>query len=345
MEIERLVRESMTAHEHLVPDTEEVLAATRRRIGRRRAVLGRPLAVAAGVVVLALAAVTVVALTRSGDDPTDRIRVAAPTETPTPRSTDLVMPYDLGWLPPGSVDYLARRINVGADSADSKPLYGGEYMLTVTTDGHVIDIDVQEFKMVPADEATFKSGPGNPVTINGKHGVESANSGEPGGYELYLTHPEAGSMYVNVMPANGQTAPAQQLVDIGRRVAENIHFPGTATVTPAFGLGDLPGGLRMCAFDVGKGFGPTPDGSTYNTSYEIGTCDTMPTVHVSLAGTEPPHGVPGQPVQGHETRVNDEDGYHTLYILDAVKGAAIGVAGSVPQADLYAVANGLVLPE
>ena len=61
MEIEKLLKDTFTEHEHVAPDSDAVLAAARRRIENRRAV-SRPLAVAAGVVALTLAAVTVVAL-------------------------------------------------------------------------------------------------------------------------------------------------------------------------------------------------------------------------------------------------------------------------------------------
>ena len=100
--------------------------------------------------------------------------------------------------------------------------------------------------------------------------MESSHSGGPGGYEVYLTHPDGGSLYVNVAAQAGSTASAQQLIDAGRRVAENVTFPGTTTVTPAFGLGKLPDGLRMCTFDVEKD-GP----SGPRTSYSVGTCSTL----------------------------------------------------------------------
>jgi hypothetical protein len=165
MDIEKLIRETLTVHENDAVDADTVLAATRQRIDRGRAVLSRPLAVAAGVVVLTLAAVTVVALNRS--DPADGARVAGPVhKTPAAQAIeDLRMPFSLGWLPPGSVDYVARRINIGASAQDpAVPVYGGEYMLTVTGNGPALDVDVREFRMAGVDEAAFKSGAGSPVT-------------------------------------------------------------------------------------------------------------------------------------------------------------------------------------
>jgi hypothetical protein len=349
MDTENLITDTFTAHEHVAPDADTVFAATRQRIDRRRTVLSRPLAVAAGVVALTLAAVTAVALNRS--DPADNAQVGAPpTEAQAtgpatdPAAPGLAMPFDLGWLPQGEVDYLARRVNIGgADNDQDKPLYGGEYMLTVTINGQVIDVDVQQFRMVQVDHATFKSGPGSPVTINGQPGVESSVSDGPGGYELYVAHPDGGSMYVNVSPENGGTADAQQLTDIGRQIAQNIRFPGTTTVTPAFSLRDLPNGLRICAFDVEKGFGTASDGAESSTSYELGTCATMPPVHVYTADKDKPAGTAGQPVQGHQTSYVDENGYLTLWVLDAVKGAPVAIAGKVPLTDLYDIANHLVL--
>ncbi|MET8853476.1 hypothetical protein [Amycolatopsis sp. NPDC004625] len=345
MDIENLIKDTFTAHEHDAPDSDHVLAATRQRLDRRRAVVSPPLAAGAGVVLLALAAVAVVALNRPAPD--NQVATgagpaggpAAVAEAPKTAISELTMPYSLGWLPPGKADYLARRINVGGSASDpDKPVYGGEYLLTVTSGRQTLLVDVQEMRMMPVEQASFKSGPGRPVTIGGRAGVESSNSGGPGGYEVYLTHPEGGSLYVNVAAQHGSTASAQQLVDAGRRVAENVAFPGTTTVTPAFGLGKLPDGLRMCAFDVEKGLsGP-------RTSYSVGTCSTRPAVQVHSAEAGQVRGTAGQPVQGHATRYLDENGYHTLWILKAVHDTPIAVAGTGAQAELYAVADHLVLP-
>ncbi|MFF1610534.1 hypothetical protein ACFVYA_22375 [Amycolatopsis sp. NPDC058278] len=342
MDIENLIKDTFTAHEHDAPDSDQVLAATRQRLDRRRAVVSRPLAAAAGVVLLALAAVAVVALNRPAHD--DQVATGAgPAAVTAPAKAaiaELAMPYSLGWLPPGKADYLAHRINVGGSAAGSdKPVYGGEYMLTVTSGRQVLLVDVQEMRTVPVEQAAFKSGPGRPVTIGGRAGVESSHSGGPGGYEVYLTHPGGGSLYVNVAAQPGSTASAQQLIDAGRRVAENVAFPGTTTVTPAFGLGKLPDGLRMCAFDVEQG---GPGGS--RTSYSVGTCSTVPPIQVRIGEAGQVRGTEGQPVQGHATRYVDENGYRTLWILKAVHDAPIAVAGPGAQAELYAIADHLVLP-
>ncbi|QFZ18822.1 hypothetical protein [Saccharothrix syringae] len=347
--VEKLVRDALTAHEHVAPDGDEVFAAARARIDRRRTALNRPLAVAAGVAALTLAAGTVAVLNRPGPAdgvaaPADQVRTTAPASSAPagPVVPDLAMPFSLGWLPPGSVDYLARRINIGsAAEAPDTPLYGGEYMLTVTAGGQVLLIDVQQFRMVSVDEAAFKSGPGRPVTVNGQRAVESANPGGPGGYELYVAHPDGGSVYVNVANEPGGTVPAEQLVEVGRRVAREIGFPGTTTVTPAFGLRDLPGDLRVCAFNVGRSPSSRPGQST---SYSLGTCATMPPITVGTADPETVTGTPGEPVQGRETRYADEGGYHRLWVLDAVDGAPVHLAGRVPPAELRDLADRLVLP-
>ncbi|SEF37508.1 hypothetical protein SAMN05421837_11468 [Amycolatopsis pretoriensis] len=344
MDIENLIKDTFTAHEPDAPDSDQVLAATRQRLDRKRAVVSPPLAAGAGVVLLVLAAVAVVALNRPTRDNqvatgTGPAPVAAPVK---PAIAELNMPYSLGWLPPGQADYLARRINIGGSAADpDKPVYGGEYMLTVTSGRQVLLVDVQEMRMMPIEQAAFKSGPGRPVTIGGRAGVESSHSGGPGGYELYLTHPDGGSLYVNVSAQPGSTAPAQQLIDAGRRVAENVTFPGNTTVTPAFGLGKLPDGLRMCAFDVEKGGPIGPSG--LRTGYSVGTCSVLPPVSVRSDEAGQVRGTAGKPVQGHETRYVDEKGYRTLWILKAVHDAPVAVSGG-GQAELYAVADHLVLP-
>jgi len=354
MNIENLIKDTFTAREHDAPDSDAVLAAARQRIDSRRSGLSRPFAVAAGATVLTLGAVTAVVLNRPAPaEQSQSIATAngsqgsqTPPATATGQpSAGLQMPYSLGWLPPGSVADRARRINVGSSAANpAAPLYGGEYMLTVTANGQVLEVDVQQVRMVSVDEAMFKSGPGKSVTINGQRGVESSVSSGPGGYELYVAHPDGGSMYVNVSAAPGSTAPAQQLIDAGRRIAENIQFPGTTTVTPSFGLRDLPNGLRICAFDVEQGPDRSPAGPGTQTSYSLGTCTVQPSIFVNSAVGGEPRGTPGQPVQGHATRYVDENGYHQLWVLDAVEGAPVIVAGRVPETDLYDIANRLVLP-
>ncbi|MGW5723156.1 hypothetical protein ACWEVP_43780 [Amycolatopsis sp. NPDC003865] len=344
MDLENLIKDTFTAHEPDAPDSDQVLAATRQRLDARRAVMSRPLAAGAGVVLLALAAVAVVALNRPAPDNQVATGTGGPAvaEAPAkPAIAELPMPFSLGWLPAGKADYLARRINIGGSAATpDKPVYGGEYLLTITSGRQVLMVDVQEMRMMPVGQAAFKSGPGRPVTVGGRAGVESSHSGGPGGYELYLTHPDGGSLYVNVAAEPGSTASPQQLIDAGRRVAENIAFPGATKVTPAFGLGELPGGLRMCAFDVEKS-GP---GGGPRTSYSVGTCSTLPPIQVRGDEAGQVRGTAGKPVQGHETRYLDEGGYGTLWILKAVHGEPIAVAGRGGQAELYAVADHLVLP-
>jgi hypothetical protein len=348
-DVEKLIADTFAAHEHVVPDGDVVLAAARARIDRRRAVLGRPFAVAAGVVALTLVAVTVVGVTVGGvprpdsagtahDAASGDVRVTA--SPPEPTVADLPMPFSLGWLPPGRVDHVARRINTGAaaDALD-KPLYGGEYMLTVTTGDDVLLVDVQQFRMTEVDEAAFKSGQGSAVTVDGRPGVESPSPDS--GYELYVAHPEGGSMYVHVSNRPGGPVPVPRLADIGRRIAQHLRFPGTATVSPAFGLRDLPGDLRMCAFEV-DGASSSRAGST---SYSLGTCTTtVPPVVVSTAAADEPTGVTGEPVQGRATRHAEENGHRRLWVLDAVAGTPVRIAGRVPLTALYDVAHRLVLP-
>jgi len=341
MDIEKLIEETFTAHEHDVPDEATVLAAARRRIHRRRLALSRPLAVAAGVAVVALAAAAVVTVARTGSTPdeaapADKAQTAAPKTAPKPAVASLPMPFSLGWLPPGRVEYVVHRVNVGAtsDAPDARPVYGGDYMITVTANGQVLGVNVQQMRTMPVDEAMFKSGPGRPVTINGRHGVESVHSDGPGGYELYLADPSGGSMYVNVDAQHDSTAPTQKLIDYGHRIAAHIRVPGDTTVTPVFGLRDLPGGQRICAFDVERG----------TTGFWVGTCTVMPPVVVHTGAPELPGAQPGRPVLGHATRHLDENGFRTLLVLGAVKGEPVAIAGRVPLNQLYAVADRLVLP-
>jgi hypothetical protein len=67
-------------------------------------------------------------------------------------------------------------------------------------------------------------------------------------------------------------------------------------------------------------------------------------VQVRIDESSQVRGTAGQSVQGHPTRYLDENGYRTLWILKAVHDAPIAVAGPSAQAELYAIADHLVLP-
>ena len=353
MNIDTLLRDTFTAHEDLAPDAEDVFAAVQQRVAHQHGGLKRPLAVAAGVAVIVAVVGGAAALSRHAEKQPAFKAAASETATPPPRESPariapLTMPYDLGWLPPGSVTYVARRINIGAVSRTSPPLFDGEYMLIVTTASGDIDVDVQQF---PGDlsGSGFKSGPGTPITIGGRDGIESTNAGGPGGYEVYFQDADGGLMYVNVAAHHGDTVPADQLSTIGRRVADNVRFPGTSTVEPSFGIGYVPAGATVRAFDVDKlpADAPMADGTSGSiTSYDLGTTTTQASVaYVSTVGNAMPSGTPGRDVQGHATRYRDDSGYRSVYVLDAVDGQHVMISGSQPLSELYKIADGLILPK
>jgi hypothetical protein len=343
MSIEKLISETFTAHEHLAPDSEQVLAATRERIDRGRTVFSRPIVVAAGVVVLTLAAVAAVALNRFDAAPdgtgTDTLAVGA-TPTGKPAIPDLKMPFSLGWLPPGEVYYLKREV-YRRNAPEPPAEYGGEYMLTVTSAERVLDISVTHLGG-ELDSSAFKTSPVRPTSINGQHGFESTNPAAPGGYAVKWAHPDGGQMWAHVNPQYGSNVPPNQLAEIGRRIAKNVQFPGTAALSPTYGLRDLPARTAVCAFGVHNSLEPSrPD---LWTSYEVGDCAEGPSIHLNESDPKDLPSTPGKPVLGHDTRYVDEDGYHKLFVLDAVDGDPVAIAGEVPVAELYAVANSLVLP-
>jgi len=229
------------------------------------------------------------------------------------------------------VHYIARRINTGAAAGSSAPVYDGEYMLTVHSGDTLYDIDVQQ--MPGGLDVSFKSGPGQDVTINGRPAVESANSAGPGGYEVYFRDAAGGVMYVNVAREHGT---AGDLPDIGRHVASTVSFPGTTTVTPAFGLGDLPPGMQLRTFDVEE----------LGTSYELGTTSAPePAVTVGTNSTPPDAGTPGQDVQGHPTVWTRDQGWLTLSVRGAVDGHAVQISGAISLAEAYRIAAALQLPQ
>jgi hypothetical protein len=352
MNIDTLLQETFDAHEELAPDPHDVLAAVHQRITHRRSGLTQPVAIAASVVVVAATATgAAVTLNRHGNQPAQpaasRSHIATAARPSAPGIAPLTMPYDLGWLPAGSVNYLAHRINVGAVSPTSPPSFDGEYLLTVTTASATIDIDVQQ---MPGDltGVRFKSGPGVPVTIDGRDGIESRNSGGPGGYEVYFRDARGGVMYVNAGPHTVSSVSATELTTIGRHVAADVQFPGRTRVRPSFGVSHLPAGLRVRGFDVESGRSdlPTSTGpSGPTTSYDVGTSTGLESVvQIGTNSAAPPSGTPGRSVQGHPTRYTDDRGYRTLRVLDAVHGQAVAIAGRLPLSELYKIADGLVLP-
>ena len=370
-DVDVLLAKTFAAHEHAVPAERDVLAAVHDRIRRAKVTRMRTLAIAASVTGAAAAAAGAVTLGSAGSAPVRQALAssAGPTAGRLASIAPLTLPFDLGWLPSGRTDYLARRINVGAVSVTSAPSFDGEYLLTVTAPDSVLVVDVQQ---VPGElqDVAFKSGPGRAVTIAGRPGIESSNADGPGGYELYFTDSSGGLMYVNVAEHVGAATAADQLTAIGQRVAANVHFPGSVAVSPTFGIGYLPAGLRVRAFDVerGAGFGRatkykvtvgagavhrgtarTADGGSAAgilTSYELGTTrDLESDAFLYTEQGAQPGGTPGRPVQGHATSYRDDAGYLTLRVLDAVHGNAVAIASArLPLAELYAIADGLQLP-
>lgn len=357
MKPEILLRDTFEAHEDLAPDAGNVLSAVHDRVHGRRRGVARPLAIAASVAVVAGAAGIAVLVadgsTHQSKQPAAGSPPAVLTHVAQPRTAGiapLTMPFDLGWLPDGSVHYFARRINIGGVSDTSAPVFDGEYLMEITSSDRVIDLDVQRMPGGLHD-VTFKSGPGEQTTIAGRPGVQSSNSAGPGGYEVYFRDADGGLMYVNAGPTAGDTVPAADLVSTGRQVAENVQFPGTTQVDPTFGIGDLPNRLAVRAFDVGQGgmSVPTSDGGAGTegprTSYSLGTADDPMQVSVWQGTLPGSAGAPdGRSVQGHATTLLDEDGYRTLSVEDAVDGDSVELAGRVSFDELYAIADGLVLP-
>jgi hypothetical protein len=356
MDLDTVLTDTFAAHEHLAPPEDAVRAAVRRRVGRQSVALGRPLGIAASVaVILGVAGATVAvgnsrhpgaghAATNHGRPALASVSAAAP--HPVARIAALTMPYDLGWLPDGTVSYLARRVQVGGTSQTSAPVFDGEYLLSVRSPDRTLGLDVQQMPGTLAD-AGFKSGPGDRLMVNGRDAVESRNAGGPGGYEIYFVDAAGGLVYVNAAAEPGSTIPAAELARIGRTVARNVRFPGTAQVQPSFGVGYVPAGLQVRGFEVSASSGKVPnagDDPAKATRYDIGALDRQAsTVDVGIA-VPPPAGAPGRPVQGHPTRYGDDRGYRTVSVLGAVDGHAVALSGKVSRAMLYRIADGLVLP-
>lgn len=358
MTLETDLVHTFAAHEDLAPDADRVLAEVRDRTRNRHTAV-RPWAVAATVAVMAGVAAGAVALT-SGGHPATGPAAASPGAPATAVSTAstaaapagpaaLTMPFDIGGLPEGTVSYYARRVQMAAESDSAPAVRDGEYLLNVTSATRSLDVDVQQ---MPGGVAgfTFKSGPGADVTIAGRQGVESVDAGGPGGYEVYVVGPDGRTVYVNVANSNNgvarPAASADELRADGRRVAASVRIPGTTTLTPEYGVGYVPAGLTLRTFEVAPGQTATGDPAPgTRTSYGLGDATTVDDV-ISIFPPISEDGAftPGRPVQGHATKVKDERGFVSLVVVGALPGNDLLLEGSVPSSELYAVADGLVLP-
>jgi hypothetical protein len=155
---------------------------------------------------------------------------------------------------------------------------------------------------------------------------------------------------VNVANSNnGPARPAASADELrvdGRQVAESIRTPGTTALTPDYGVGYVPAGLTLRTFEVAPALTPTGEpASGTRTSYGLGDATSIgDTISIFPALSEDGAFTPGRPVQGHATKLKDEDGYLTLLVEDAVGGGAISLGGKVAASEIYAVADGLVLP-
>ncbi len=342
MDVTTVLRDTFTDHERLSPDADRVLRDVEDRLARRHAMRTRSLAITTGVAVAgAVAAGAVVLGERNDPKPTPTPVQAASSHTtaaapaPTSRSAApakarvaaLTMPFDLGWLPAGSVFYDAQRVNSGGS--------GGEYLLTVATPQGKLDVDVNQMRGTSVADAHFKSGPGAPVSIAGHAGIESANAGGRDGYQVWFRSSATQVTYVGVAHSRNAGGEAARLTTIGRKVAASLRYPGTHQVQPAFGVGFVPNGLHRIGFSV------SADGTAYAFAARGAQ---VPGITVATNIGLDPSGTSSREVQGHPTRVVVEGGYRTLTVLHAVHGRPVQVAGRVPLAQLYHMADGLVLP-
>ena len=173
------------------------------------------------------------------------------------------------------------------------------------------------------------------MIIAGHAGIESVVAGGTGGYEVWFRSSATQVTYVSVAYSRAAGGDAARLTAIGRKVAANLRHPGTHRVQPAFGVGFVLSGLHLIGFDV----------SDLGTSYALGVRGArMPSITVATNVAQDPNGTSGRRVQRYPTRVRDESGYRTVTVLHAVHGDPVQVAGSVPLARLYRIADGLVLP-
>ena len=350
--IDTVLADTFAAHEHLAPHHEDVLVELEGRFRQPpRSGYVRPLAAAAGVAAVAAAALGLVALTRPDPSGTTRTPPAANSPTTTQTSpppvtvAPVTMPFDLSWLPSGTVVYGARRINDGGRSEHSAPDFDGEYLFEIRRT-HSIDVDVQQ---MPGGlhGVGFKSGAGRDITINGRAGVESAHAGGPGGYEIYFKTAR-GLVYVNVSTHfHSAATPTDQLFAIGRHIARAVRFPGTTRYEPAFGIGYVPPGDKVNTFDLESnaflGIQVAHE-LNHSTSYEIGSPTSQHQTFTVTQQLSRHSGRHGRDVQGHPTRLTNEDGYRSITVLHAVHGTAVEVAGQRSFAALYKIADGLILP-
>lgn len=357
MKIEQLLSDTLAEHEHLAPNTDQILADVQRRIDRPRAA-GWPVALGAAAVLVVGTGAGVVALRGHHQSTTAAVRSATSTAPvtsissakqrpvrPAARIAPLTMPFDLGWLPAGPAGYLAHRINIGSAGGASVASFDGEYMLQVTTAAGKVDIDVQQ---MPGDlsDVSFKSGPGSNTAVNGHPAIESQNSDGPGGYEIYFQDSTGGTTYVNVATAPGQHVAVTQLVSDGCAIASGVRYPGSTKVNPSFGVGYVPAGMKVVAFDVENDNGQYDSSpADLATTYDIGDATNQsPAVVVTSGPASAPTGTPGRLVQGHPTRYSTDRGYTEFYVLNAVHGDPIMIGSSLPLAQIYRIADGLVLP-
>lgn len=354
MRIEELVADTFTDHEYLAPSAERIMTGVRAHAHRPGT--GWPRAMAAAVAVVAVVAGTTwgaVGLRERPAPPDLSRRQSAAASTTATRAQaaptarvikPLTMPFDLGWLPAGSKRYVAQRINVGAASANAARVFDGEYLLDLSTPNSKLVIDAAQ---VPGDLTGihFESGSGTAITINNRPGIESAHSDGPGGYEIYFQDSVGGMVYVSVSAAPGQSIAGAQASTIGRRIARGVSFPGTHQVSPSFGLGYLPPGLTVRAFDVEPAVQDSPSPDDLRTSYDIRSATGRYAVINIFSYPPPPtSGIPGRTVQGHPTRYSTVEGLTAFYLLNAVDGRPILINTALPLGEIYRIADGLELP-
>ncbi len=347
MNTDSILNQTFVEHEWLAPDSERAQAELYRhlRTRHRRRVRG-----SLAMVTAAAAAVTgTVGAAQLGAFSPNRPDTGAvgsagapgvPRNTAPPAPQLIPMPDTLtlraGWLPGGTtevtnvnddgVQYRRFLINGGGPHREDWP---SSYVLIAEDHG---GLD-RGFDADPRD-----------LRINGKPALEFRGDKR---YVLLVQLAPGRRLEVVV----GDDASAEQLATIGRRVAENVRFDRRDRIRSSFGLTYVPAGNHVRGIErdtspVGYGTtlyldepkAPSPHGFA-EPNFQVAETDAKG--HASHADL-PPEAAAGRPVQGHRTRVAQNEMGAILWVDGLLGSRSIiisGGPGTLPE--LYKIAAGV----
>jgi hypothetical protein len=346
MNADSILSQTFVEHEWLAPDSEQARAGLDRRLRtrHRRRVRGS-LAVAAAAATAVTITVGAAQLGAANPDRPDAGAVGSASAPGVPRKTAPAarlapMPNTLtlraGWLPGGTTEVR----NVNDDGTQYR-----DFLINDGGDPNQVDWPTRYVQIAEVPEGLDRGFDADPrdLRINGKPALEFLGDKK---YTLLVQLAPGRRLQVSVR----DNASAEALATIGHRIAESVRWDRRDPIRSSFGLTYIPAGntVRGVERDVsGIGYGTTlyldepkaPGHGFAEPNFQVAEADAKGrATHTDL----PPGAAAGRPVQGHRTRVAQNESGTILWVDGLLGKESILISGGPRTlAELYKIAEGV----